>query len=79
MTNTHAFATVRTPLQAAVQRQFADVITSVRLAAATFTRKAIDSIQHRKVMKRFERFSDHDLQDVGFERDWDGSLLPINR
>ncbi|MBR2686229.1 MAG: DUF1127 domain-containing protein [Aquamicrobium sp.] len=36
-------------------------------------------LQHRRATKRFERFSTHRLQDLGFERDWDGSIQPFNR
>ena len=34
-------------------------------------------LQYRQAMKRFARFSDHGLQDVGFEREWDGSIQPL--
>ena len=37
----------------------------------------IAAFQHRLVMGCFARFSDHRLKDVGFERDWDGSIIPV--
>lgn len=35
----------------------------------------IAAIGHRWEMRRLERFSDHALQDIGFERDWDGTVI----
>ena len=32
-------------------------------------------IQQVCAMQRIARFSTHRLQDIGFERDWDGSLI----
>jgi hypothetical protein len=37
----------------------------------------VAAIDHRLAMKRIERFSDRRLQDIGFERDWDGSVIPV--
>jgi hypothetical protein len=28
-------------------------------------------------MRTFDRFSDRRLRDLGFERDWDGTVIPI--
>jgi len=30
-------------------------------------------------VRRFERYSDHVLQDIGYERDWDGSIIGGDR
>jgi hypothetical protein len=79
MTNTHANMAFHNPIQVAVQLPLADAITSLRAKATSIASRLASGFHHRRMMKRFERFSDHDLQDVGFERDWDGSLLPINR
>jgi hypothetical protein len=79
MTNTHAYMAFRNPIQVALQRPLAEAVTSLRSKATSIASRLAAGFHHRRMMKRFERFSDHDLQDVGFERDWDGSLLPINR
>lgn len=34
-----------------------------------------DAVRHRWTMRRIARFSAHRLQYIGFERDWDGSLI----
>ena len=36
-------------------------------------------LQNRIAARRFERYSDHLLQDIGFERDWDGSIIGRDR
>jgi hypothetical protein len=32
---------------------------------------------HRRTLRRLTRLSDHMLRDFGFERDWDGTILPL--
>lgn len=61
-----------------------EVASASAAAAMEFLRKALvesvidlkTGIQHRRTMARFAHFSDHRLQDLGFERDWDGSIIP---
>ena len=36
-------------------------------------------VERRRMLRRVARFSDHRLHDVGFERDWDGSILRNGR
>jgi len=36
-------------------------------------------VERRHTLRRVARFSDHRLHDIGFERDWDGSLLRNGR
>ena len=36
------------------------------------------SVRRRWTMRHIARFSTHRLQDIGFERDWDGSLMQIS-
>lgn len=33
----------------------------------------------RRTMAHVARFSDHGLRDIGFERDWDGTIVPLRR
>lgn len=65
--------------QSSVSVDLADVIAGLRKRIAAAAHDLFLKLQHRKAMKRFERFSGHGLQDVGFERDWDGSIQPFNR
>jgi len=37
--------------------------------------RLVAGIRHRWTMGYLARFSNHRLQDIGFERDWDGSLI----
>lgn len=39
----------------------------------------VAAIQERWRMRHFERFSSDRLQDIGFERDWDGSIIRLDR
>jgi hypothetical protein len=41
--------------------------------------RLLAGFRHRWTMQRITRFSDHRLQDMGFERDRDGSLVPTRR
>lgn len=65
--------------QSPVSANLADAIAAARNRIAAAAKDLSVKLQHRQTMKRFERFSDHSLQDVGFERDWDGSIQPHNR
>ncbi|MER9587004.1 DUF1127 domain-containing protein [Mesorhizobium sp. M0276] len=37
------------------------------------------AIERRRMLRRVARHSDHRLRDIGFERDWDGSILRNGR
>jgi hypothetical protein len=50
-------------------------IASLLTAVAGRATCLIVNIQHLWTMQRIARFSTHRLQDIGFERDWDGSLI----
>lgn len=51
---------------------------TVALAGAARDRIAslVAAIRYRSEMRRLDRFSNRTLQDIGFERDWDGTVLP---
>jgi hypothetical protein len=53
-----------------------DAIEPLRVAMAGCAARLFAGFQHRWTMQRIARFSDHRLQDMGFERDWDGSINP---
>ncbi|HEV2503707.1 MAG TPA: hypothetical protein VGV39_11565 [Mesorhizobium sp.] len=65
--------------QPTVSADLADAIAALRNRLSAAANDLAVKLQHRRTMKRFERFSGHGLQDVGFERDWDGSIQPFNR
>jgi uncharacterized protein YjiS (DUF1127 family) len=37
--------------------------------------RPVTRLRDRLATRRFERFSNHLLRDIGFERDWDGSII----
>ncbi len=45
-------------------------------AARDLATRQVLVIRHRTDMRRLDRFSDHSLEDIGFERDWDGTVVP---
>jgi hypothetical protein len=59
----------------ASQRTPMDAVVSLCLSAADLATRLFAGLQHRWTMQRIVRFSDHRLQDMGFERDWDGSII----
>lgn len=65
--------------QSPVLAERADAIAALRNRIADAANDLFVKLQHRQTMKRFERFSGHGLQDVGFQREWDGSIQPLNR
>ncbi|WP_454858075.1 hypothetical protein [Rhizobium binxianense] len=44
-----------------------------------FLARPILRLQTRIAVRRFERYSNHLLQDIGYERDWDGSIIGGDR
>lgn len=75
MTNISALNISQSPISA----DLADTIAALRCRLAAAANDLLGKLQHHQTMKRFEHFSDHRLQDVGFERDWDNSIQPRNR
>jgi uncharacterized protein YjiS (DUF1127 family) len=51
---------------------------TLRMAIIEPAARLFARIQYRWTMRRFARFSTHRLQDIGFERDWDGSIIDSN-
>lgn len=75
MTNIYAL----TPSQSTLLADLAEAIAAAPLRLAAAANDLFVQLQHRQAMRRFERFSGHRLQDVGFQREWDGSIQPLNR
>lgn len=79
MSNIHAYLDACDRVAPASARTPMDAIDSLRVAATELAAHLFAGFQHRRAMHRIERFSDHRLRDIGFERDWDGSILPRQR
>lgn len=75
MTNIYALTVSQSPALA----DLAETIAAARNRIADAANDLLAKLQHRQAMKRFARFSGYRLQDVGFEREWDGSIQPHNR
>lgn len=62
---------------------FAPSIRSVLMSlSARTTQLGFDlrsRLRGRQTARQLARFPDHRLQDIGFERDWDGSIIPLKR
>lgn len=63
-------------VQSLVSADLANAIPALRTRIAAAANDLLVKLHHRHTMKRFARFSNHNLQDVGFEREWDGSIRP---
>lgn len=59
---------IRSPLEA---------FDLLRRVAPAFAARLGNSLRHRWTMRRLDHFSDRRLHDLGFERDWDGTVIPI--
>ncbi|MBY5903831.1 DUF1127 domain-containing protein [Rhizobium leguminosarum] len=44
-------------------------------AASGAAKSLLLAFRYRLATRRIQRFSDHRLHDIGFERDWDGSVI----
>lgn len=53
------------------------MFNTLRNAATASASRLSAGVQHRWTMCTLDRFSDHRLHDLGFERDWDGTVIPI--
>jgi uncharacterized protein YjiS (DUF1127 family) len=66
----HAYAENCTRIETLPMHRLADALAAMRAGAA----RLVTRWQDRRTLQRLERVSDHDLADMGFERDWDGSV-----
>jgi hypothetical protein len=54
-----------------------EAIGSLRDAAKELAARLFAGLEHRRTMHTIAGFSDRRLHDMGLERDWDGSIIPI--
>lgn len=78
MSTIHASLDVNDRMVATSVRSPLPAITTLYVATVGLAGDLFARFQHRRTMRRIARFSDHRLHDMGFERDWDGSILPMN-
>ncbi|RUX22861.1 DUF1127 domain-containing protein [Mesorhizobium sp. M7A.F.Ca.US.011.01.1.1] len=52
---------------------------SITAATSGLALKASAVVERRRMLRQVSRFSNHRLHDIGFERDWDGSILRNGR
>jgi hypothetical protein len=72
MTNAHTLDDICIPA--------ASIPSMPNLASFTaFFARPILELQTRIAVRRFERYSNHLLRDIGFERDWNGSIIGGDR
>ncbi|WP_258119062.1 hypothetical protein [Mesorhizobium onobrychidis] len=79
MSNIHAYLDAFDRLEPASARLPIAAIESLRIAVTGQAARLFAGLQHRRTMQRIASFSDHRLQDMGFERDWDGSIIRRQR
>ena len=59
------------------ERSPVDAIYALRDAATDLAARLVAGFRHRQTIRAIARFSGSRLHDVGFERDWDGAVIPI--
>lgn len=79
MSIVHAYPNTSDHLAPAVARPLTDSIAALPAALAGQAGLLVDGFRRRRTMQRLARFSDHRLADIGFERDWDGTIIPTQR
>ncbi|NLS18562.1 hypothetical protein HGP16_18550 [Rhizobium sp. P40RR-XXII] len=60
------------------ERTYRPVGATIALVGAARKRisRLVAAIRYHADMRRLARVSDHILQDIGFERDWNGAVIP---
>ena len=76
MSNAHTYLDAFDRPEPAFARLRPAAIEPLRIAVAKRTADLIARFQNHRTMRRIEGFSGRRLRDIGFERDWDGSILP---
>ena len=52
------------------------VMDVLRFRVKTRIAGLIAEVRRRRTLRNLDRFADRRLHDIGFERDWDGSVIP---
>ncbi|MEZ2129418.1 MULTISPECIES: hypothetical protein [unclassified Sinorhizobium] len=77
MSKIHTMLNTRDRMEPPLGRFLLSAIETVRAAVYGFSADLTTKLEDRRAMRRIARFSDHRLQDIAFERDWDGSIVPV--
>ena len=75
MSNSQANMVACDPISSVSARPLIDAVIALGNAAVALGRRA--SVSQRRPMPDLTRLSDNLLADMGFERDWDGSIVRI--
>jgi len=73
----HATLNTCNPVEITRVRSPMEAFSALRDAATALATRVSVGIQQRLTMRALNRFSDRRLRDLGFERDWDGTVIPI--
>lgn len=77
MSNIHAIAEASDHQTPAFITASVEAIAIVCATIRTLVLRIVASIEQRFLRRRLTRLSDHMLRDLGFERDWDGSIRSL--
>lgn len=77
MSNFHATADVRDHQIPSAFGTAVEVAATLRATIRAFAMLMMVAIQQRFMERRLTRLSDHMLRDLGYERDWDGSIRSL--
>lgn len=75
--STYATLHTCTPVEITRVRSPLEAFNALLNTATHVAARVGADIQHRWTMRTLDRFSDLRLRDLGFERDWDGRVIPI--
>lgn len=77
MSNIHAIADTSSHQGPAFITTALKMAAALRATIHTLALRIVASIEQRFLRRRLTRLSDHMLRDLGFERDWDGSIRSL--
>jgi hypothetical protein len=78
MRSAHAITATCAP-QSSFHSTIGTQLSALLSTATGISRRLQLMLRQHMTMRRIERFSDHRLHDIGFERDWDGSLIACHK
>jgi len=77
VSNIHAIADTSDYQVSSALNIVVDVATTLNATIRALAMRVVAAIEQRFTQRRLTRLSDHMLRDLGFERDWDGSIRSL--
>ena len=77
MSNIHATADASVHQVSSALTTVVDVTATLQATVRTVAMRIVAAIEQRFMQRRLTRLSNHMLRDLGFERDWDGTIRPL--